>query len=1218
MCKVREILLTFIMFLPGFLFSQSQGSEFLNLERENVNGLEISYKLPNVSIEKVSIEGVDYIKPLTPGCFLPGKIGYPDLVPSTSFICVPVFSDLKYELIVQDSFIIRNAIISPAPDINRMDNAVKFNYIFNQDIYSKDIDYPEKIISVSQKFKIRGINLVSFSYTPYRYNAIKKELTVYKKVKVKIIFEHPSGSFYEPRLRSKWFDPVITKYILNRKSIERVYYNESLTGYGYEYIIITPNNLLYNAVADTLRRFRNSQGIKTNVYKLSDIGGNNFFAIKNFLKNAYLNWEITPVAVLLMADEGENADNRIYTPYYNNQFITDFRYADMNDDHIPDMIVSRMPVDNESQLYNIVRNIINYEENPPLLSSYYNKPITAMGWETSNWFQICSEVVGGFFRNKLGKNTSRINDVYSGNPLTDPWSTAPNTQNILNYFGPAGLNYIPTAPQQLGGFIGGTPDMVLSAINTGSFFLLHRDHGNYTGWGKPGFNVNHINLLTNQYPVNVFSINCQNGKFNWTGGSCFSEKFIQHYYNGCSGSVSVISASDLSYPFLNDVFTWGVMDNFWENFIPEYTSQFNHGFIFPAFANVSGKYFLAQSQWVSDPLNKIETYYLFHHFGDCFSSMFTEVPGILNLFCQDYIFEGEKTLAVSTDSGALIGISNKGDFISSQFSSGGVSQIVLNDYAKYGDTIIATATKRNSKRINKKIPVSENPDIYLFADNYWIFDEPPLGNGNGKIDYSEINDLSFTIHNRGLKSAYNIKAVLSSSDPYVHISDSVFTLNKLNSKDSVICLEEFRYFVNANIPDSHLVNFKMTLSAGKQIWDFNFSFIGFAPVLNIGKISVTDSTSNNNGLIEPGDTVYVKLPVKNSGSSQALKISAKMNLNSLQYINIISDSLVLGSINPKDSAIGKFKLYVKPVTPNGTIVKFYFKLYSQIDGKMLYDSLKIVIGGINTVYIGKGTKNIIYPYSLYYMDGRTEMLYTASELDSNGALAAYITKIGFYANSTNSIPLNNFTIKIKYTNDTAIKNFTNSGWSICLIDTVFISTQGWNIYNLQTPFYWDGLRNVLISVCYDNYFYSFNTYSKGTIISGRTVAAYFDLSSGSGCEIMNGSAFNDRPNIAIEFNEIIEVGNNTAEVPSEFKLFSNYPNPFNSSTKIKYQIPEKSFIEIIIYDILGREITTIERNNKLPGTYLLEWQCGEVPSGVYLCRMKTQKYSASIKLLHIK
>lgn len=1206
------------MFLPGLLFSQSLGDHFLNLERENVNGLEISYKLSNISIEKVSIEGVEYIKPLTPGCFLPGKSGNPDLVPLTSFISVQELSVIKLELIVQDSFIIRNVNVSPSPIINRMDNESKLSYIFNEDIYSKNIDYPGEIISVSQKFKIRGINLVAFSYTPYRFNAAKKELTVYKKVKVKINFEHPSGNFYEPKLRSKWFDPGITKYILNRKSIEKEYDKEPITGYGYEYIIITPNNVLYNAVADTLRRFRNSQGIKTNVYKLSEIGGNNFFAIKNFLKNAYLNWDITPVAVLFMADEGENAENRIYTPYYNYQFITDFRYADMNDDHLPDIIVSRIPVDNESQLYNIVRNIINYEENPPLFPSYYNKPITALGWETINWFQICSEVVGGFFSSKLGKNTTRINDVYSGNPLTDPWSTAPNTQNVLNYFGPAGKNYIPASPQQLGGFIGGTPEMVLNAINSGSFFLLHRDHGNYTGWGKPGFNVNYVNLLTNQYPVNVFSINCQNGKFNWTGGSCFSEKFIQHYYNGWSGSVSVISASDLSYPFLNDVFTWGVMDNFWENFIPEYSSQFNHGFILPAFANVSAKYFLAQSQWISDPLNKIETYYLFHHFGDCFSSMFTEVPGNLNLSCQDYILEGEKSLTVSSDSGALIGISNKGDFINSHFSSGGVSQIVLNDYAKYGDTILVTATKRNSKKNKKMIPVLENPGIYLYADNFWIFDEPPLGNGNGKIDYSEINDLSFTIHNRGLKSAYDIKAVLSSSDPYVYISDSVYTLNKLNFKDSVLCLEDFRYFVYTNIPDSHLVNFKMTLSAGKQIWEYNFSFMGFAPVLKIGKISVTDSTSNNNGVIEPDDTVYVKLPVKNSGSSMAMKLSAKMNINSLQYINVLNDSIIFVPVNPKDSVIGVFKLYVKPTAPIGTIVKFYFKLYSQIDGKLLYDSLKIVIGGINTVYIGKGTKNIIYPYSLYYMDGRTEMLFTARELDSNGAFAACITKIGFYANSTNNIPLNNFTIKLKYTNDTVIKNFTNSGWSVCFFDTVFISSAGWNMYNLQTPFYWDGMRNILISVCYDNYFYTFNTYSKGTVISGKTAAAYFDLSSGSGCEIINGSAFNDRPNTAIEFNGIIDAGNNTTVIPLEFKLFTNFPNPFNSSTKIKYQIPEKSYVEIMIFDILGRKITTLEHSNKLPGTYLLEWQCGDLPSGVYLCRMKTHKYVSSIKLLNIK
>jgi hypothetical protein len=1216
--KVTEILLVFLLYLPGILFSQAKGEKFLNLTAENINGLEIIYSMNNFSTEKVNIEGVEYIKPLTPGCFLPGIAGNPDLAAFSSFISVPKISEVKYEFTVEDSFIVRNINIPPAPVINRTDKINKLEYHFNKDIYSKNITYPDRVISVTEKFEIRGINLVVLSYTPYKYNPVNKELTVFKKVRVKVIITNPSGGYSNLKLRSKWFDPLITKYILNKKSIEKKDFSLSSTGEGFEYIIITPNNNLYYSIADTIRRFRNKQGIKTGIFKLSEIGGNNFLSIKNFIKNAYLKWEIPPVAVLLMADEGNNAENQIFTPYYNNQFITDFRYADMNDDNLPDLIISRIPVENSLQLYDIIRNTIKNEEYPSLNPAFYNKPITALGWETTNWFQICIEVAGGFLRNVLNKNTIRVNDIYSGNPLTDPWSTAPNTQTVLNYFGPQGLNYIPATPQQLGGFTGGTPEILINAINSGSFFLIHRDHGNYTGWGKPGFNTNHIDLLNNQFPVTVLSINCQTGQFNWTGGRCFSEKFLQHTTGNNSGTISIISASDLSYPFLNDVFTWGIMDYFWDNFLSEFNSEFNQGFMFPAFANVSGKYFLAQSSWVQNQLNKIETYYLFHHFGDCFASMCSEVPGNINISHQNYIYEGERNLRVLTDSGALIGVSADGDYLNSALSNGGFADIYIPGEHKVGDSLEISVTKRNAIRTSSKIPVIINPGVSLNAYDFSIYDEPPYGNGNGKIDYTEINDLCFKLKNIGLKSALNIKAVLSSDDAFIHISDSVYNINILNGRDSINCSQVFRFLVYANIPDSHSVKFKLTLNTGKQTWVINFSFTGYAPVLEIGRIIKTDSIYNNNGLIEPGDTVIIKLPVLNKGSSKARLISGKMNSNSTQYINILTDSIFYGEINPIDSLAGKFKLSVNSNTPLGTLVKIYFRIFSPITGIILYDTLKIIIGGSGTIYLGNGTKTTIYPYSLYFMDGKTEMLFTAQELDSSGAFKGFITKIGFNVVRTNYIPLNNFTIKLRNTTDSTISNFTNSGWTICFTETVYLTSSGWNIYILETPFYWNGVSNILITVCYDNYSYSYNSYVRATPRPGRTAAAYFDLSSGSGCDILNGNSYTDRPDISIEFGEIIGTKYNFQELPAEFRLFNNFPNPFNSSTKIKYQIPENTFVEVTVYDILGRMINILEQGNKSAGTYWISWDADNLPSGLYICRMKTDKYTSSIKLLLVK
>ena len=136
--------------------------------------------------------------------------------------------------------------------------------------------------------------------------------------------------------------------------------------------------------------------------------------------------------------------------------VSDHLYADVGNDDEEEIIFARMTARNEAELHTMVRKALDYETNPPTNPDFYNHPITALGWQTERWFQICSEVVGGYFKNVQGKDPVRINAVYGGDPDVDPWSTATNSEAVLTEFGPEGLGYIPATPSELGGFTGGT------------------------------------------------------------------------------------------------------------------------------------------------------------------------------------------------------------------------------------------------------------------------------------------------------------------------------------------------------------------------------------------------------------------------------------------------------------------------------------------------------------------------------------------------------------------------------------------------------------------------------------------------------------------------------------------------------------------------------------------------------------------------------------------
>jgi hypothetical protein len=90
------------------------------------------------------------------------------------------------------------------------------------------------------------------------------------------------------------------------------------------------------------------------------------------------------------------------------------------------------------------------------------------------------------------------------------------------------------------------------------------------------------------------------------------------------------------------------------------------------------------------------------------------------------------------------------------------------------------------------------------------------------------------------------------------------------------------------------------------------------------------------------------------------------------------------------------------------------------------------------------------------------------------------------------------------------------------------------------------------------------------------------------------------------------------EVPTEYALYQNYPNPFNPSTTIEFDIPERTNVKLVVYDILGREVETLIDKELEPGKYKLNFNATDLPSGVYFYTLKTQKFTKTNKMLLIK
>jgi len=89
-------------------------------------------------------------------------------------------------------------------------------------------------------------------------------------------------------------------------------------------------------------------------------------------------------------------------------------------------------------------------------------------------------------------------------------------------------------------------------------------------------------------------------------------------------------------------------------------------------------------------------------------------------------------------------------------------------------------------------------------------------------------------------------------------------------------------------------------------------------------------------------------------------------------------------------------------------------------------------------------------------------------------------------------------------------------------------------------------------------------------------------------------------------------------IPDEFKLFNNYPNPFNLKTKITYNLPENSKVKIEVYNIAGRRVKTLINDDKKAGSYEIIFDGSELPSGIYLCILEAGKYRDTKKMILLK
>ena len=720
-----------------------------SIENSTKSALYLHYSITELGITEFEYDGTKGQEIILKGCFAPNAEGLPNLPFVNQYVAVPHGAKVSVEIKEKASKTLQEIELLPAAPLQMNGQDERPNLHCDMDVFGKDANYPSENVTIAQTTQIRGLDVAMVSVTPFRYNPVRKTLDVIYDMDIEVRFEGGDGQFGDPRYCHPVWDHILRNLVINSDMLPKTDYydhlNKSIQNReeGCEYLIIVPDDTVFMAWADTLKQFRTKQGILTKVVTATECGGNEAEGIRNYILNAYNNWAIPPVAVLMFGGNQKYSDvglkPYIYTmpkdAFSVYHYPTDNPFADMNGDSIPDMTISRLVAYNASDCQTLVTKTIEYELNPPTDSHYYDHPVITSGYEENKWFMITSQITHNYLRDRLGKHPSNIYMKYywvdlDPTPPDSIWSTDEYTAAALDYFGPNGTNYIPLSIGGLDNWIDEFDDtqVLIDAINEGSFLTFFRDHSNRELWACPYFTTDHIRQLQNERPTFVYSIGCLTNDYWHMQGDGFSELFCKTN----AGAVGVIGANSVTYSHYNDLTNWGMFDYLWPDFMPTLGTESQPEFAYPSFSMVAGKIFLAQQSFRPYWTEGIHrTLNLFSYLGDNFLCLYTETPQHMLATVPLTHPDGPWEYQFTIEEEAMVCISKDNEILQVLQGTGQPQNVELPSM-EVGEQFTITATKQNHFRFEQDVTIipSGQRTSEWHALDFELFPNPTDGKVN--------------------------------------------------------------------------------------------------------------------------------------------------------------------------------------------------------------------------------------------------------------------------------------------------------------------------------------------------------------------------------------------------------------------------------------------------------------------------------------------------------
>lgn len=395
--------------------------------------------------------------------------------------------------------------------------------------------------------KTQSNGLAEIEVMPISYNESKKQVCIATELTYKVTFTKTKDTSEIRGIASNANKNIIKNIVLNSKSVNKS--DEISTPEGY-IVLTTPD---YIKAVERFSEWKKRLGF--NVKIISRTGWTPE-SIKHTIKSVYEKMA-APKYLLIIGDHEDIPGQQSHYGKYT--YYTDYFYSYITSDNsgMPDLIKGRIPVKSLEEANVVIDKIMNYEMNPIIDNNFYINAIHSTyfqdkdkkkdGIEDRQYSRVTEDL--SQYMLLLGKNI--IREYYTEDDVIPlRWSTPDYSGSF-------------EVPENLRKPLfkwDSNVESITKAINSGAFYVFHRDHGVKEGWVYPSYQNLDIRLLSNKNKLPVlFSVDCSCGRFE---GDCFAENVLKHP-NG--GAVAVFAASEDSFTDQNDIFSNAIFKSIWPN-----------------------------------------------------------------------------------------------------------------------------------------------------------------------------------------------------------------------------------------------------------------------------------------------------------------------------------------------------------------------------------------------------------------------------------------------------------------------------------------------------------------------------------------------------------------------------------------------------------------------------------------------------------------------------